>query len=62
MDKFDEWLSRIQQPPRQEVANLDYWDFLLETRILQDAPAQIGNAEREAALPPPILTPLRLSY
>lgn len=33
MDKLQKWLRRIQQPPRREVANLDYWALLAETRI-----------------------------
>ncbi len=37
MDKLQKWLRRIQQPPRREVANLDYWDLLAETRIAQEA-------------------------
>lgn len=37
MDKLQKWLRRIQQPPRREVANLDYWALLSETRISQDA-------------------------
>ena len=32
MDKLQAWLERITQPPKSEVANLDYWDFLVETR------------------------------
>ena len=35
MDKLQQWLLRIQQPPRREVANLDYWFLLSETRIAQ---------------------------
>lgn len=58
MDKLQTWLARISQPPRAEVANIDYWDLLLETRILQDAGAggiglrfsgQEGEARPEAA-------------
>ena len=37
MDKLQAWLRRIQQPPRREVANLDYWSLLAETRISQEA-------------------------
>ena len=37
MDKLQAWLRRIQQPPRREVANLDYWFLLSETRIAQEA-------------------------
>ena len=37
MDKLQQWLRRIQQPPRREVANLDYWALLTETRIAQEA-------------------------
>ncbi|MBR2796327.1 MAG: hypothetical protein IKF98_10535 [Clostridia bacterium] len=37
MDKLQAWLRRIQQPPRREVANLDYWFLLAETRIAQEA-------------------------
>lgn len=37
MDKLQNWLRRIQQPPRREVANLDYWELLPETRIAQEA-------------------------
>jgi hypothetical protein len=37
MDKLQAWLRRIQQPPRREVANLDYWALLAETRISQEA-------------------------
>ena len=37
MDKLQAWLRRIQQPPRREVANLDYWFLLSETRISQEA-------------------------
>ena len=40
MDKFEEWLERISQPPKPEVANLDYWDLLLETRIIQEVPRE----------------------
>ena len=35
MDKLQQWLRRIQQPPRREVANLDYWALLAETRIAE---------------------------
>ena len=35
MDKLQAWLRRIQQPPRREVANLDYWALLAETRIAE---------------------------
>ena len=37
MDKLQAWLRRIQQPPRREVANLEYWFLLAETRIAQEA-------------------------
>jgi len=37
MDKLQAWLRRIKQPPRREVANLDYWFLLSETRIAQEA-------------------------
>ena len=37
MDKLQRWLERIQRAPQREVANLDYWDLLLETRIEQEA-------------------------
>lgn len=37
MDKLQAWLRRIQQPPRREVANLEYWFLLTETRIAQEA-------------------------
>ena len=37
MDKLQKWLRRIQQPPRREVANLDYWALLAETRIALEA-------------------------
>ena len=37
MDKLQAWLRRIQQPPRCEVANLEYWFLLTETRIAQEA-------------------------
>ena len=37
MDKLQAWLRRIQQPPRREVANLDYWALLAETRIALEA-------------------------
>ena len=37
MDKLQEWLRRIQRPPRREVANIDYWALLTETRIAQEA-------------------------
>lgn len=37
MDKLQNWLRRIQQPPRREVANLDFWALLEETRIAQEA-------------------------
>ena len=37
MDKLQIWLRRIQQPPRREVANLDYWALLTETRIAREA-------------------------
>ena len=37
MDKLQKWLRRIEQPPRREVANLDYWALLAETRIAQEA-------------------------
>ena len=33
MDKLQGWLERIQLPPRQYVANLDYWELLAETRV-----------------------------
>ena len=39
MDKLQKWLQRIQQPPRREVANLDYWELLAETRIAQEGEA-----------------------
>lgn len=42
MDKLQEWLRRIQRPPRREVANIDYWALLTETRIVQEA----GDVER----------------
>ena len=37
MDKLQEWFRRIQRPPRREVANIDYWALLTETRIAQEA-------------------------
>ena len=37
-DKLQAWLDRIAQPPKPEVANLDYWDFLVETRIVEEVP------------------------
>jgi hypothetical protein len=43
MDKLQSWLQRIQQPPRREVANLDFWELLSETRIAQEGGA---SAER----------------
>ena len=60
MDKLQAWLRRIQQPPRREVANLDYWALLAETRISQEAglpperfadgqPWEDGNAPRRTA-------------
>ena len=42
MDKLQEWLRRIQRPPRREVANIDYWALLTKTRIAQEA----GDVER----------------
>ena len=48
MDKLQRWFERIQRAPQREVANLDYWDLLLETRIEQEA---IG-AFRPPAAPP----------
>ena len=36
VDKLQAWLERITQPPKPEVANLDYWDFLVETRIAKE--------------------------
>ena len=48
MDKLQRWLERIQRAPQREVANLDYWDLLLETRIAQES---IG-AFRPPAEPP----------
>ena len=47
MDKLQAWLRRIQQPPRREVANLDYWSLLAETRIAPEgfpAPAEPQRA------------------
>ena len=48
MDKLQKWLRRIQQPPRREVANLDYWALLAETRIAQEAdlPPERAKAQR----------------
>lgn len=37
MDKLEAWEDRISQPPRQEVANLDYIDLLVECRIMEEA-------------------------
>ena len=57
MDKLQQWLLRIQQPPRREVANLDYWFLLSETRIAQEAgmpperSAENGGRERESEAP-----------
>ena len=34
MDKLQRWLERIQRAPKQEVANLDHWDLLLEMRVV----------------------------
>ena len=57
MDKLQQWLRRIQQPPRREVANLDYWVLLSETRIAQEAglpperPAEDSAWERESKTP-----------
>jgi len=48
MDKLQRWLERIQRAPQREVANLDYWDLLLETRIAQES---VG-AFRAPAAPP----------
>ena len=45
MDKLQAWLRRIQQPPRREVANLDYWFLLSETRIAQEAGMPPERAE-----------------
>lgn len=49
MDKLQKWLRRIQQPPRREVANLDYWALLAETRIALEADLP---PERAKAQPP----------
>lgn len=49
MDKLQKWLRRIQQPPRREVANLDYWALLAETRIALEADLP---PERVKAQPP----------
>ena len=46
MDKLQAWLRRIQQPPRREVANLDYWALLAETRIAREgdlSPEHFGD-------------------
>jgi len=57
MDKLQQWLRRIQQPPRREVANLDYWFLLSETRIAQEAgmpperTAEGCGRERESEAP-----------
>ena len=34
MDKLKEWEERIQRQPREEVANLDYMELLMECRIV----------------------------
>lgn len=39
-DKLEKWLETICKPPSPQVANLDYWDLLLETRIIEEAPRQ----------------------
>jgi len=57
MDKLQAWLRRIQQPPRREVANLEYWFLLTETRIAQEAgmpperPAEDGTWQNESKTP-----------
>lgn len=38
-DKLTEWESRITQPPREEVANLEYLELLFECRIIESAEA-----------------------
>ena len=54
MDKLQRWFERIQRAPQREVANLDYWDLLLETRIAQESvgafrpPAAPSEVERES--------------
>ena len=57
MDKLQKWLHRIQQPPRREVANLDYWALLAETRIAREVdlppehPADHWAKERDNKTP-----------
>ena len=57
MDKLQAWLRRIQQPPRREVVNLEYWFLLAETRIAQEAampperPAEDSAWENESKTP-----------
>jgi hypothetical protein len=46
MDKLQAWLRRIQQPPRREVANLDYWALLAETRIVPEGFPAPADPER----------------
>jgi len=48
MDKLQAWLRRIQQPPRREVANLDYWSLLAETRIAPEGFPAAEEAPRNA--------------
>lgn len=38
MDKLQVWLEQITQPPKPEVANLDYWDLMMEMRIVEEVP------------------------
>lgn len=34
-EKLAEWEARITQPPKEEVANLEYLELLCECRIIE---------------------------
>ena len=36
VDKLQDWEERISNPPKAEVANLDYMDLLRECRIIEE--------------------------